>query len=785
MQPIARPDEGTVFDSLMRRKEFIPHPNKISSVLIYLASIIVHGKKYNLCLSFLDDNSKIDIFRTDGSDFSRTQTSSYLDLAPLYGSNQEEQNLVRTFTDGKLKRDCFSDKRILGQPPGVSVLLIMFNRFHNFVVEKLALINENDRFHTPEAGDERAAAKYDNDLFQTGRLITCGLYVNCILKDYVRTILNINRIDSTWSLDPRSETGKSLFQGAAGEGGGNQVSVEFNLIYRWHSCISERDERFLEKSFTKLFPGKDPSEVDIQKILKVVAKRAAAMPEDPQKRSFADMERGADGSFSDDELVGILTESVEDRAGAFGASNVPLALRAVEILGIHQSRSWNTATLNEFRKYFHLTPHKTFEDINSDPYISEQLKRLYDHPDYVELYPGIVVEEAKNPMTPGSGLCASFTMSRAILSDAVALVRGDRFYMADYTPKKLTNWGYKEADYDLSIDKGHVMYKLFLRAFPMHFAPNSVYAHFPLVIPSENLEILSGLGISEKYSWDKPRRVDQPVFINSYSACKSILENEKLFTVTWGEAIEFLMQDNGCSFGKNVMLAGDGAANYSSRHIMGRALYYGPWEDEVKSFYENITLKLLHKNAYKIAGVNQVDIVRDVIKPAQVHFTAAVFCLPLKSDQNPRGIYTESELYSIMALTLTCIFFSGDPTESFSLRQKAREATQQLGKLLILNVELIRKTGLITSWMKTLRGDDVLPQYGVHFVRKMLQKGLSAQEIVWTHILPTAGGMVANQAQLFSQCLDFYLSEGGSVHLSEINRLSKLQTREADDLLLR
>lgn len=730
-------------------------------------------------------NLETDIFRTDGSDFSLSQTSSYLDLAPLYGSNQEEQNSIRTFKDGKLKKDCFSERRILGLPPGVGVLLIMFNRFHNFIVEKLALINENDRFNAPAEGDVGAAAKYDNDLFQTGRLITCGLYVNCIMKDYVRTILNINRIDSTWSLDPRSKTRKGMFGGGGGEGNGNQVSVEFNLIYRWHSCISERDENFLDQTFGSLFPGENLHEVDIQRFMKGVRQWAQTLPEDPQQRPFAGLQREADGSLGDDQLVEILARSVEDCAGAFGASNVPVALRAVEVLGIQQSRSWNTASLNEVRKYFHLAPHKSFEDINSDPHIAEQLKRLYDHPDYVELYPGIVVEEAKRPMTPGSGLCASFTMSRAILSDAVALVRSDRFYMADYTPRNLTNWGYKQADYDLSIDQGHVFYKLFLRAFPRHFSHNSIYAHFPLVIPPENLEILSGLGTSERYSWDKPRGVDPPVFINSYNACKSILENQKLFKVTWGEGIEYLMWDNGHSHGKDVMLADDGAANDTSRKIMGRTLYYGRWEDEVKRFYENITLRLLHRNAYKISEVNQVDIVRDIAKPAQVHFTAAVFCLPLKSDLNPRGIYTESELYSIMALTLTCIFFSGDPTESFPLRQKAREAVQQLGKLLILNVELIRKTSFVTDWVNSLRGNDVLPQYGVHLVQRMLQRGISPQEIVWTHILPTAGGMVANQAQLFSQCLDFYLSERGSVHLAEIKRLSKLQTCAADDLLLR
>jgi linoleate 8R-lipoxygenase/9,12-octadecadienoate 8-hydroperoxide 8R-isomerase len=56
----------------------------------------------------------------------------------LYGANQKEQDTVRTFKDGKLKPDCFAEKRILGFPAGVGVFLIMFNRFHNYVVTQLA-----------------------------------------------------------------------------------------------------------------------------------------------------------------------------------------------------------------------------------------------------------------------------------------------------------------------------------------------------------------------------------------------------------------------------------------------------------------------------------------------------------------------------------------------------------------------------------------------------------------------------------------------------------------------
>lgn len=73
--------------------------------------------------------------------------------------------------------------------------------------------------------------------------------------------------------------------------------------------------------------------------------------------------------------------------GAFGANNVPKALRAVEILGMQQARKWNCGSLNEFRKFFGLKPHKTFEEINSDPHVADQLRHLYEHPDHVEDVP--------------------------------------------------------------------------------------------------------------------------------------------------------------------------------------------------------------------------------------------------------------------------------------------------------------------------------------------------------------------------------------------------------------
>ena len=95
---------------------------------------------------------------------------------------------------------------------------------------------------------------------------------------------------------------------------------------------------------------------------------------------------------------------------------------------MQQARSWDVATLNELRKFFKLQPHDTFEILNSDSHIKATLEELYDTTNSIELYPGLIAENAALPDTIRQGLCHGSTMTKAILLNIVALVRGDRYY---------------------------------------------------------------------------------------------------------------------------------------------------------------------------------------------------------------------------------------------------------------------------------------------------------------------------------------------------------------------
>ncbi|KAH6966960.1 heme peroxidase [Fusarium venenatum] len=765
----AQPDPEAIFESVFARGIFRKNPNNVSSILWYWATIIIH-----------------DLFWTNLKDPDQNDSSSYLDLAPLYGSTEKDRDSIRTFKDGQLKPDCFADKRLIGNPPGVPILLIMFNRFHNHVATNLADINEGGRFSKPGAHLDAEAAeaawkKRDEELFETARLVTSGLYINITLIDYVRNIINLNRVDTTWTLDPRQEMGVSVGTKDLSESGtGNVVSAEFNLCYRWHSCLSEMDEKWVEDFYTELL-GENYGPMNLQTMMKALKAFEASVADEPSERTFGGFKRGPDGKFNDDELVEALATAIEQPGGAFGGRNVPRIMKPIEMLGIMRGRKWNLAGLNEFRKHFGLKAYDTFEDINSDPEIADSLRNLYQHPDYVELYPGIVAEEAKTPMVPGVGIAPTYTISRVVLSDAVALVRGDRYYTIDYHPRNLTNWGFKEVDYDLKINHGCVFYKLFLRAFPQHFKGNSVYAHYPMVIPSENKKILTDLKRADRFDFGRPAPTATRINIVGYKAAKYILEDQVKYRVCWEEGLKHLMGEGGGRF----MLSGDTALHAQQRKCMGRLLYNDTWRNAVKSFYSTTAEMLLKEKSYKLAGKTQVDVVRDVGNVAHTHFVARMFNLPLKTKQNPKGVFSEQELYMILAVIFVCIFFDIDPAKSFPLRQGAREVAQQLGKIVEMNVKLATSVGikgLFTS--KPNKNDDPLAAYGENMAKGLKKAGLSIDDIVWSQILPTAGAMVPNQAQVFAQTLDWYLSPAGEKYRPELHRIAALETGNETDALL-
>jgi linoleate 10R-lipoxygenase len=128
-----------------------------------------------------------------------------------------------------------------------------------------------------------------------------------------------------------------------------------------------------------------------------------------------------------------------------------------------------------------------------------------------------------------------------------------------------------------------------------------------MTIPSENKVIMRDLGRAADYSYDPPAPIPPRVNLTSYEAAKRILEDPRNFRVTWGEATGYVFGKGGFDF----MLSGDTPFHGQQREIMGKALYKENWHKQVKEFYEQMTLQLLHDKSCQIAGINQVDITRE------------------------------------------------------------------------------------------------------------------------------------------------------------------------------
>lgn len=148
-----------------------------------------------------------------------------------------------------------------------------------------------------------------------------------------------------------------------------------------------------------------------------------------------------------------------------------------------------------------------------------------------------------------------------------------------------------------------------LRAFPNRVKPDSIYAHYPMTVPNVMEEVMTDLGRVSHYSFDRPAFIPARINLTSYKGAKQILKDGKDFRVTWGEATAFLFGKGGWKF----MLSGDSEIHTKQRETMGACLYQQQWKQQVKDFYEDITIQLLRKKSCKIAGINQVDITREYV----------------------------------------------------------------------------------------------------------------------------------------------------------------------------
>ncbi|KAF9482553.1 linoleate diol synthase [Pholiota conissans] len=667
------PDPGLIFDTLLRREKFEQHPGGLSSLMFAFAALVIHS-----------------VFRTSHRDANINETSSYVDLGPLYGNNQKEQDLVRN-KDGRgmLHPDAFAEDRLLLLPPAVCTLLVLFNRNHNYIAAKLLEINERATFVDPATlspdnpADNVKLLAQEEQIFQTARLINCGWFGMVVFSDYFSTILGLVRDGSSWSLTPFDEMrmpDHSLFE----RGKGNQCSVEFNCLYRWHATTSREDEQWATQIFGRFFPEKPADEVTIDDFKKAAFKIQQLQP-DLTHWTFGNIKRDDDGSFNDDDLAKILQDATEHQAATFGARGTPSVFKLNEVMGIEQNRTWGVCSLNDFRKYLGLKPFTTFLEWNSNPEIADAAEKLYGNIDHLELYVGLQAEEAK-PLVDGAGLCPGYTVSRAILSDAIALTRGDRYFTHDFTPYNLTAWGFADCQRDPNaFGFGSTLGRLLLRTLPNHFTENSVYTFFPLMTPESMKTNLKKLGVINQYDLSRPTPTMPLIKVSGHQRVSSILKDVKGFATFYKARIGRVL-DNIRGFFP--------AEDDKERLAVTSVLASPELMDGISNYFYESTKKLIAANSFTLVGgkVGGIDIIRQVLKILPVYWAATELAgIQLKTMQHPHGVYTADELSDVLGEIYSFVFLKVESAKMMVLQAKVKAHVDKL--LGLIKGALVRNVG--------------------------------------------------------------------------------------------
>jgi len=327
-------------------------------------------------------------------DFFRTATGTDGGTHPERGSDKEWVNLHSSYLDlqplyGYSKTTADATR----EWSGGKLKAFAEDRMRR-IPESRVIVELLRREHNYVA--EQLAQRYpaqfaaDEELYQQARLIMGGVYINIILRAYGCQMFG--------EIAPDGSGFCELRQGYGGAGVGNMCTFNFNLIYRFHTSIP------VEWSAT------DPPPIDT----------------DEQMRTL---------------LNGILNWE----SGGFGPNNVPdsiLGERArVSQRAIEAARLMGAPTLNTFRRRF-TSGYSSFEDMTGgDQATADTLRQLYPGGiEDVELVVGCQVEKCMS-----GGWALPSTIGQAIVADAFASIRQDRFYTQDWGASSYTAWGFEHA----------------------------------------------------------------------------------------------------------------------------------------------------------------------------------------------------------------------------------------------------------------------------------------------------------------------------------------------------
>jgi len=382
----------------------------------------------------------------------------------------------------------------------------------------------------------------------------------------------------------------------------------------------------------------------------------------------------------------------------------------------------------------------------------------------------------------GSGICLNYSTSRAILFDAITLVRGDRLFTHGNNPKDLTTWGYNECRGDPSVAQGAVLYKILFTNLPGFYKYNSAYALYPFTTPETTKAFLTKRGVANQYDFSTPKPSLPPTVVDKYAEVVSVLANHHTFAVTYGPKMDDISHKYG------FFLAWDDENRHDAdRTPFHQAVYDAPnFKENLKEFYRTTIRKVIEKATYTLPGpcnYSHLDIVNNVCNVVPAHFAAEYFCISVKSEDNPHGIFTEQELYTQLATIFAFLFLDLDEVQSAQLRSAALEFSENIEKVMTFFVKSSPIASVINHVSDAIHTDLRLPQPGSSIATTLSDQGWTTKRIV-ANMFGCAVGAVAAQGQALSQTVDFYLRPENAKYMKDLQSLAQSDTAEADETIL-
>ncbi len=188
----------------------------------------------------------------------------------------------------------------------------------------------------------------DERVFQTTRNVMIVLLLKVVIADYISHL-------SPWQMPLTLVHGHADRQHWYRT---NRISIEFDLLYRWHELIPDKIE-FLEH--------------------------------------IGDYKHN-NGWLLDHGVEELIDHLSTQRAGMITLGNTPVWLEGVLKDTLEIMRNSRLASYNDYRRRFGLSPAKRFEDVTTNPDRLKKLKALYPDIDGLEWFVGMYAEDVQ----PGS-----------------------------------------------------------------------------------------------------------------------------------------------------------------------------------------------------------------------------------------------------------------------------------------------------------------------------------------------------------------------------------------------